>query len=147
MTDEGPVLTSVALGPQHLLRLPDEHASGIEGSAGRANRRRVDDASERLVLRFDHAVFQATANPVRVDLSTTADEVWEALDIVAHHDDLRPGRIELGMAESEQVDDHVHFDQSYGLSRPGLGSVAEKMAAGASILIHGIEFHLPELPL
>lgn len=148
--------TIVALEPitdRHLISLPDAAAFGLEGLLGRANVRRLDDARERLTTIIDPGSVvpgeDAEARhgtAIKVVLDMSEDELWEAIATVAIHDDLRPGRISFGLSAAEEgTDDQLMFASTYGLYRPNLGQVAAKAAAGAAVVVHGLEWQVPAL--
>ncbi|MCO5312220.1 MAG: hypothetical protein M9952_04685 [Microthrixaceae bacterium] len=147
-------LISVApLTDRHLISLPDPSAEGLEGLLGQANDRRLADALDRInrhlpgqVLRPDEDGASGSADVFDVSLQVTADELWDAMTTIAHHDNLHPGRIAFGLSAAEEgVDDHLAFATSYGIHRPNLGAVGVKAQHGAAVAIHGIEWHVAAL--
>ena len=138
---------------RHLISLPDPSAEGLEGLLGQANDRRLTDALTRLhrqvpdrVIRPAEDGASGSADVFDVGLQVTADELWDAMTTIAHHDNLHPGRITFGLSRAEEgVDDHLAFATTYGIHRPNLGAVGEKAQRGAAVAVHGIEWQVSTL--
>jgi hypothetical protein len=150
---DAPLVAVSAITDRHLISLPDPSADGLEGQIGQANLRRHADALERLETRLPVRVLHPANNPslecpevFDVSLQVEADDLWDAMTTIAHHDDLRPGRIAFGLSAAEEgVDDQLAFAATYGIHRPNLGAVAVKAQRGAAVVIHGIEWQVGAL--
>lgn len=145
-----PLVTVEPVTDRHLISLPDPVAEGIEGVIGQANLRRHADALERLGHRIPVEILTPTdpaptgvSEVVDVHVDVEADHLWDAMTTIAHHDNLRPGRIAFGLTAAEDgVDDQLSFATTYGIHRPNLGAVAVKAQRGAAVVIHGIEWQV-----
>lgn len=148
-----PLVSTEAVTERHLVSLPDPTAGGLEGLLGQANLRRLRDAHARVasivapeVLLPGSGSEAGHGATIDVALDVTEDELWQAITTVAHHDDLRPGRIAFGLSAAEDgVDDQLPFASTYGLFRPNLGAVTAKAAAGAAVIVHGLDWQVPAL--
>lgn len=142
-----------AITDRHLISLPDPSADGLEGQIGHANLRRHADALNRLETRLPMRVLHPEPEPTLegpdvfdVSIDVEADDLWDAMTTIAHHDNLRPGRIAFGLSAAEDgVDDQLAFATTYGIHRPNLGAVAVKAQRGAAVVIHGIEWQIGAL--
>lgn len=148
-----PLVSTEAITERHLISLPDPSAVGLEGLLGQANLRRLRDAHARVAsIVAPEVLMPGSGSEARhgaaidVALDVTEDDLWQAITTVAHHDDLRPGRIAFGLSAAEDgVDDQLSFASTYGLYRPNLGAVAAKAAAGAAVIVHGLDWQVPAL--
>lgn len=148
-----PLVRVEPITDRHLISLPDPTAEGLEGIVGTANSRRHAAALERLETRLPVQILTPTDADVEdlpevfdVRIQIEADDLWDAMTTIAHHDDLRPGRIAFGLSAAEEgVDDQLAFATTYGIHRPNLGAVAVKAQRGAAVVIHGIEWQVGAL--
>ena len=138
------------ISDQHLIALPARDADGDSGLLAEANLRRLADATSRLegFIRLDQLVpsdepASSHGATVAARLDVTVDQVRNAVDLIARHDDLRPGRISFGLqSAADGIGDDLDFTTSYGISRPNLASIVKKAEGGAAIVVGGIDGHL-----
>lgn len=157
MPDSADSVRIEPLADAHLVRLPDPSAGGIEGLIGQANQRRLADAIARIEVSFPGLVacVNAGSHPASevgdlvvlpAALKVSDEEMWSVVDRVLHHDDARPGRLQLGIDNAaEGVDDQLDFDTSYDIARPHLGQLAQKLVDAASMSLRAVGAHLDVL--
>ncbi len=144
-----PADVAIPLTPTDLLRLPRSEAAD-ERLIAAANHRRLEIAAARLQSTFDSIALLVADAGVRTpeqigvrDLPGPT-ELWELVDDLFVHEDMRPPHLAFELTDAS-VDDQVDMRASYDVLRPDVHAVASKLAGGAALLLRWVDEYHPRL--
>ncbi|HEY4378375.1 MAG TPA: hypothetical protein VGM93_14515 [Acidimicrobiales bacterium] len=125
--------------------LPIAARSRLDAIAADANHRRHAQAQQWLGRCFEPAdALLGGAEPFEVvasHLAFTGPDAEQLIDRLLVVEDNRPPRLGFGLLGARATDDQIDFRATYDILRPDVATVEAKLAAGATLMLAGVEGH------